>query len=85
MERVPCEPSPDCKFFGRCYEDVDHIYWPKKGYQTPVEKEFRDLDTNKQLICRALHDERHATEVPPLKPDRDFMFLAIQRATREVA
>lgn len=82
MERIPCTPNPECKYAGRCFEDIDHIYWPAKDYTTPVEKEFRELPENKQLICRVLHEQRHATEQPPLKPDRETMLLAINGIRR---
>lgn len=76
-QHIPCNPSPECKYFGHCFEDVDHIYWPRRNYKTSIERSFRELDENKQVICRALHDERHATEQPPKKPSRDEMLQAI--------
>lgn len=81
MERVPCSPDPNCKYFERgCFEDLDHHYWPAKDYTTPVEKEFRELPENKSMKCRVIHEQRHATEQPPLKPSRDFMLNAINTA-----
>ena len=82
MERIPCNPSPSCKYAGRCYEDIDHIYWPADDYRTPIEKEFRQLEENKRRICRVLHELRHATEAPPEKPSRDEMLLAINGIRR---
>lgn len=75
MDRVPCNPTPDCKYYesGRCREDTDHFYYPANQYTTPVERRFRDLPENKREICRTLHEERHATELPPPKPDLEVM------------
>lgn len=78
MERVACDPSPECKYFNRgCYEDVDHIYWPANQYTDPIERVFRELPENKREICRQKHEERHATEEPPQKPSLEVMEHAI--------
>lgn len=81
MERKPCVPSWDCPYLDKgCFEDIDHKYFPKRAYKTEVEREFRELDENKTKVCRRLHDQRHATERIPEKPDLDFMKRAIRRA-----
>lgn len=77
MENVPCQPDEGCRYYPDCFEDVDHLYWPRRNYKTQVEKQFRELDENKTLVCRALHEERHATERPPQKPPREVMIQAI--------
>lgn len=75
-------PSPqlDCKYAGLpggCFADTDHFYWPERNYQTPLEKEYRELPHHKKQLCRMLHDERHATEAPPTKPSREEMARAV--------
>jgi hypothetical protein len=70
MERFPCDPTRECRLRETigCFEDVHHRQWPRRAYQSPVAKEFRDLDENKELTCRDRHNEIHATEMPPEKP-----------------
>lgn len=87
MERIPCDPNRECRLRDTigCFEDVDHEYWPSRQYRTPIEKQFRQLDENKTLICRDMHNERHATELPPPKPDRDVMIEAVRRSMAGLA
>jgi len=76
MEHIPCDPLYECRvgqFARGCFEDVHHKFWPKREYTTSLEKEFRELDINKVLGCRALHNELHAVEPPPNKPSRETM------------
>ncbi len=81
MERIPCNPSPECKYYEvGCKEDVDHYYWPRSAYPTSIESTFRNLEENKRLICRRLHEQRHATEAPPIKPSHEVMLHAIEEA-----
>lgn len=72
MEKVLCNPSPDCKYFPGCHGDIHHKWFPRKDYRTSLEKQFRQDSRNKVLSCRRLHDEEHAGNPPP-KPDREFM------------
>lgn len=86
MERRPCQNRNDesCPVFqikGYCFEDVHHLYYPKAYYQNNrFAKEFRELPDHKVEICRAEHNEIHATERPPLRPSLDFMKNAIAKA-----
>lgn len=83
MERKPCVPAWDCPYLDKptgCFEDIDHKYGPRRSFKTKIEKDFRELEENKTLTCRREHDERHATEPFPDKPDRDFMIQAIAKS-----
>ena len=82
MERFPCDPNRECRLRDTigCFEDVHHKQWPRHDYRRPVEREFRNLDENKELTCRDRHNELHATQEPPEKPTRPEMELAVQRA-----
>lgn len=76
-----CQPSPDCPNFSTgCFEDRHHEFWPKSDYETRVEKVFRSLACNIVSICRAEHEELHATSDPPEKPSQDSMVDAILTA-----
>lgn len=75
-----CSPSVDCpvrQFARGCFEDVHHEYYPRSDYVTKLEKEFRELPDNKTKMCRAQHNERHATEQPPEKPSVEDMRYAV--------
>lgn len=69
IERYPCSPEIPCKYReeGRCFEDIHHEAYPKSEYRTALEKKFRNHVMNKVLICRALHDDGHAQNLPPKK------------------
>lgn len=68
-------PRPDCKYaeLGGCFSDTHHLFFPRRNYTSKVDREFRELPINKEQLCRAEHDERHATEPLPDKPTRDKM------------
>lgn len=66
-----------CKYYPECYADEHHLVWPKKNYKSPIEREYRSLPEHRVTICRAEHDEIHATERPPRKPSRNEMLQAI--------
>ena len=72
-------PRPDCKYaeLGGCFSDTHHLFYPRRDYRRPTERDFRELPENKEQLCRAEHDERHATELPPEKPSRVEMLGAI--------
>lgn len=75
--------SPECKYFESkhgCRTNTHHLYYSKRDYTTPVEREFRELPENKVAMCMSEHDDLHRTERPPLKPDRDFMLNTINTA-----
>lgn len=82
-----------CKYFERApkpelrktqdnggYMDRHHIYFPKGFYKTVIEQAFRNLPENILTMCRADHDELHATTPPPEKPPRSAMIEAIARS-----
>lgn len=80
MSRENCpKENPECKYYPSCFSDIDHYYFPANDYRKPIEKVFRALPENIELKCRADHDERHAKELPPIKPDLNFMLEAIRR------
>jgi len=82
---MECSPNPDCKYYKSkhgCRENTHHIFYPKRDYQTPVEKDFRELPENKVALCMVEHEEIHRTERPPQKPDRDEMLVAINGIRR---
>lgn len=73
MKRDCPSASPECYYAPNCYSDLHHQYWYSYDYKTPLEKKFRELPQNKEQICRAEHDEIHATQEPPVKPSIDEM------------
>ena len=88
MERFPCDPQRECRLRDTigCFEDVHHRVYPRRDYQTPLEKEYRNLDENKEITCRDRHNEKHANEPTPEKPSVDEMRRAVGReAIRRVA
>lgn len=80
MERFPCDPERECRLRETigCFEDVHHKKWPRRDYRTPVEKEYRELEDNKELSCRDRHNEIHATQRPPEKPSREEMLASVR-------
>lgn len=73
MEGV-CPERKDCPYYERgCKEDTHHLFYPKSAYRTPIERVFRGLPENQVEICRAEHDEIHATEPEPVKPSLEVM------------
>lgn len=85
MEKKPCQNrnNESCRVFksnGYCFEDVHHLYYPRAYYSNGVAQRFRELDENKVEICRAEHQDIHATERPPLRPSIEFMKEAIRKA-----
>lgn len=87
-EFLPCDPERPCRVaekLGRaaCFEDVHHEAYPRREYRTRLEKAFRESPAVKVLICRALHNEIHATEQPPEKPSAGEMREIIRRGNRE--
>jgi hypothetical protein len=88
MERQACGYQDICPLANTkrgCFEDIHHEFWPKRHYQTPLEKEFRELDENKVQMCRWEHEDLHRYEQPPEKPSREEMInalasLAVQEA-----
>ena len=76
MSKEDCRtPNPECKYYETdyCLQSLHHVYWPRRNYTTPLEKRFRNLPENKELLPRCEHDELHATTEPPEKPSHAFM------------
>ena len=71
------ENCPVFELEGECYEDRHHVYWPASQYGTRVERQFRQLDENKVLICRWIHNTIHGVALPPQKPTRNKMLEAM--------
>lgn len=79
--------SPECKYFESkhgCRTNIHHLYWPKRDYTTPIQREFRELPENKESLCMAEHDDKHRFESPPTMPSRDEMLVAINGMRRAV-
>ena len=86
MERLPCEPSPECKYWeAGCKEDIHHLIYPRREYRFGIARQYREHPTHKQLVCRAIHDEIHATFNPPEKITQELMaqFLINNQCTTE--
>lgn len=75
-------PPPDFDNDTGCYEDIHHHYW-QSTYNTDIEQIFGNLPENKKEICRAEHNEIHATEQPPELPSREYMLGRIILALTE--
>ena len=76
MERRPCENQDTCRLAETkrgCFEDIHHKVYPKRDYTTELEKEYREMDIKKVLGCRAIHNDEHATTLPPPKPSVEQM------------
>lgn len=85
MEHFACNPNPDCPYYRTaqgCMETIHHRYFPASEYQGVLAKTFRNLDENKELICRRLHDVTHIYDSPPEVPSRDEMFEAVDKAVK---
>ena len=81
MERIPCDPSPDCKYYPNCFEDVHHIY-SRVGADTQTKRKFRQLDENKRRNCRAFHEADEAAHGWPPFPEHEVMINAIRSAKK---
>lgn len=86
MERCP-DANESCKYWDSkhgCGFNTHHLYYPRRDYTSPVERDFRELPENKVQLCMAEHDLLHQIEQPPVKPSRDEMLLAINGIRRAV-
>jgi hypothetical protein len=63
----------------RHFSDQHHQWWPAAQYAGGIAKVFRELPEYKEQRCRNEHQELHATQAPPIKPERAFMIQAIAR------
>lgn len=80
MEKLPCSNQDSCPLRDTekgCFEDVHHLYFPRRDYRKPIERAFRELDENKVVMCREWHNTDHAVFEAPDKPDLEIMKMAI--------
>jgi hypothetical protein len=61
-----------------------HIWWPKKDYQSGIEKRFRELPCNVVWIDSIVHTLLHQYTKPPIKPTHHDMCEAINRHRQNV-
>lgn len=57
---------------------VHHLYWPRRDYQTELERRFRTLPWNKVEMPAAAHELLHRYAAPPRKPPLEEMLAAIE-------
>lgn len=71
MARGECpDPNPDCKYYPDCFSDRHHLYGrPESG----IAKRFANLGAHIVQMCRAEHEEIHATEGVLDLPEVDVM------------
>ena len=52
-----------------------HKHWPRRSYRTPLQRLFRRLACNIELLTPEAHQEIHSThrETPGGMPSREFM------------
>jgi hypothetical protein len=58
-----------------------HKYWPRSDYKTTLEKKFRNLPENIQLVTADAHTRIHK-QSPPKKPSHDFMHTRVKNHER---
>ena len=59
------------------YTDEHHLWWPARNYRDRTGSAFRELPENKEQKCRHEHNELHANQQPPDKPDRLRMLAVL--------
>lgn len=86
MARGKCSPEQreHCPLMQH-FSDEHHLFFPKRDYQTRVERDFRELPENKAQLCRYEHNQIHATGVIPEKPSRGDMIQAIAQSVIELS
>ncbi len=83
MERIPCSNQQECRLRDSqlgCREDVHHRAFMRRDYSRGIARAYRELEENKVLICRAEHEEIHATQRPPEMPSIEVMHQAVLNA-----
>lgn len=88
MDNIPCSTQEQCRLKNSklgCRVDIHHLFYPARDYAKGVDKEFRELDENKVVMCRALHEDIHYLEDAPDKPTRTEMLQALGRIPLEEA
>jgi hypothetical protein len=56
-----------------------HLWWPRKDYQSPLERKFRGLSCHIVVMDVRAHQLLHILTAPPEKPSREDMKAAIER------
>ena len=57
---------------------VHHLFWPRRDYQTDVERRFRTLPWNKLEMPMDAHEMLHRYAPPPSKPSLEEMLDAVE-------
>jgi len=83
-ENTDCEAPGMCRY-PEPYQDNHHIFYEARDYQTSVERKFRNLGCNMIEICRCKHDEIHALEEKPDKPEVADMIEAIEYSEEHIS
>ena len=52
---------------------VHHLYWPRRDYQTQLERRFRSLPWNKIDMPVDAHELIHRYAPPPAKPPEEML------------
>jgi hypothetical protein len=60
-------------------KDTHHLFWPRRAYQTPLERQFRNLHINRVTIDIDSHNLIHRFTNPPEKPGIDFMAYMVAK------
>lgn len=82
MARGECPtPRPECPYVNReggCFSDLDHIV-PQRLGRTALAAIYINLPSNKQQLCRWLHEQKTAEGDEPLPP-KEVMFMEVAAA-----
>lgn len=76
-------PEEGCKYFPDCFADLHHPDYPRKAYTSSLEKRYRSARAAGNYLCRAEHEEIHATEPIPVKPSPDEMRAFLSNVVME--
>jgi hypothetical protein len=82
-----CDFAANCPEAQRprgCYEDTHHEVYPAAEYRSRLEKQYRELQSLKEVMCRRLHNQTHAETGPPEKPTAAEMRAAIIAEGRRI-
>lgn len=57
---------------------VHHLFWPRRDYQSDLERRFRTLPWNKVEMPAGAHEMLHRYAQPPGKPSLEEMLDAVE-------
>ncbi len=57
---------------------VHHLFWPRRDYQSDLERRFRTLPWNKVEMPAVAHEMLHRYAQPPRKPSLEEMLDAVE-------